>query len=91
MTINTNPQVDVRMASPRACLAFSLLDTVRGISAFLGRMRDALKSMFQNSNSMRTVQQESLRMNQHDEHLLTFRSQRHRLPPRQRNPAALLP
>jgi len=90
MTIKTNPQMDARMASPRACLAILVLDTVRGTSAFLGRMRDALKSRFQASSAVRTVRPGSLRRGQHDEHLPIFRSQRHRLPPRQRNSVAVL-
>ncbi len=91
MTIKTNPQMDLRKASPRADLAFSVLDTVRGAGAFLGRMRDSLKSVFRASSAERTVRQGSLGMGQHDEDFPTFRSQRHRLPPRQRNPATLLP
>ena len=59
MAIKTNTQIDARLASPRACLAFSALDSVR--------------------------------RSQPDEPLPTFSSQRHRLPPRQRNPATLLP
>lgn len=90
MTIKTNPQMDARMASPRACLAFSVLDTVRGARAFLGRMRDALKSRFQTASAVSTVRQGNLCMGQQDEDLPILRSQRHRLPPRQRNPAAVL-
>ena len=90
MTIKTNPQMDTRMATPRAFLAFSLLDTVRGAGAFLGRMRDALKSRFQAASAARTVRHGSLGMDQQDEDLPTFRSQRHRLPPRQRNSVAVL-
>ena len=91
MTIKTNTQIDARRASPRACLAFSVLDSVHGTSAFFKRMRDALKSRFQISSAMSLVRQGSLRRSQQDEPLPTLRSQRHRLPPRQRNPAALVP
>lgn len=90
MTIKTNSQMDTRMASPRACLAFSVLDTVRGARALLGRMRDALKGRFQAASAARTVRQGNLGTGRQDEDLPTLHSQRHRLPPRQRNSVAVL-
>lgn len=91
MTIKTNPQMDARLASPRACLALSVLYTVQGTTAFLRRVCDVLKSRLRTSSAVRTVRRGSSRMSQQDEPFPTFRRQRHRLPPRQRNPAALLP
>ena len=91
MTIKTNSEVGARMVSPRACLAFSALDTVLETCAFVGRMREALKGWFQASSTLRTVRQGTSHLSQPDEDPPIFRGQRHRLPPRHRNPAALLP
>jgi hypothetical protein len=91
MKTNTKAQLDVRMASPRATLAFSVLDTVQGTIALFRRVRSALKSRFRASSAERVVRQGSFGIGRHDEHLPAFRSQRHRLPPRQRNSAALVP
>jgi hypothetical protein len=48
MMTATNSKVDARMGSPRACVAFSVLDTVRGVSTLLAgvaaRVRRASKA-----------------------------------------------
>jgi hypothetical protein len=53
--------VDVQMASPRASVAFSALETVRSLSTFLRSLLDALRSKLQTNKRNKVRSQGNFR------------------------------